>query len=251
MARDRQRAKQRRRRQEGADAPRARKKDRLDDIAEDPALEGTTPGSHPDSGLEDVVDRQGPDGTTPTPDPLKHGSAWVDEAKLTEAGADAPGNDGVPMEVDDTASGLEDGDGDRRLDDHDDEVEVHDDDLDRGFEPERESVAARPAGQEDWGFDDDDPDDRAPDVVEGDAPMRDRRGAVTAAAGVPERRDGRSRGRFLAFLSHCIEELKRVNWPNRKQTFQGTAVTLGFVILAGGFLGLMDQIWRPLVEAIL
>ncbi len=221
MARDRQRGKQRRRGQDGDGSSRARPDERLDELAEDSALEGTTPGSHPDSGLEDVVDRVGPEGTTPTPDPLKHASPYVDEAKLTEAGADAPGNDGEPLEVRDSAS-----------------------------------------GQEDWGFDDVDADGdegerdrarRAPDAVEGDTPMRTRRGAAVATAGgeAVERRDGRERGRALTFLRNCVEELKRVHWPNRKQTFQGTAVTLGFVVLAGGFLGLMDQVWRPIVEAIL
>ena len=50
----------------------------------------------------------------------------------------------------------------------------------------------------------------------------------------PDRRDGRERARFITFLGHCVDELKRVQWPNRSQTFQGTAVTLGFVVLAGG-----------------
>ena len=65
------------------------------------------------------------------------------------------------------------------------------------------------------------------------------------------RRPRRQRGRILTFLGHVVDELRRVQWPDRRQTGQGTAVTLGFVVVAGGFLGLMDAIWRPLVEAIL
>jgi preprotein translocase SecE subunit len=61
----------------------------------------------------------------------------------------------------------------------------------------------------------------------------------------------RQRGRIVTFLGHVVDELKRVQWPDRRQTGQGTAVTLGFVVVAGGFLGLMDAIWKPLVEAIL
>jgi preprotein translocase SecE subunit len=61
----------------------------------------------------------------------------------------------------------------------------------------------------------------------------------------------RQRGRILTFLGHVVDELRRVQWPDRRQTGQGTAVTLGFVVIAGGFLGLMDAIWKPLVEAIL
>src|SRR5215211_926757 len=107
MARDRQRAKQRRRRQEGAQRPRARAEERLDRIAEDPAVEGTTPGSHRDAGLEDVVDERGPEGTTPAPDPTKHGSAWIDEAKLAEAGAEVPEPDGDGLDVGPSAPGLD------------------------------------------------------------------------------------------------------------------------------------------------
>ena len=67
-----------------------------------------------------------------------------------------------------------------------------------------------------------------------------------------EARPGRrKRGRVLTFLGHVIDELRRVQWPDRRHTGQGTAVTLGFVVVAGAFLGLMDAIWKPLIEAIL
>jgi preprotein translocase SecE subunit len=65
------------------------------------------------------------------------------------------------------------------------------------------------------------------------------------------RRPRKQRGRIITFLGHVVDELRRVQWPDRRQTAQGTAVTLGFVIVAGGFLGLMDAIWKPLVDAIL
>jgi preprotein translocase SecE subunit len=65
------------------------------------------------------------------------------------------------------------------------------------------------------------------------------------------RRPRRQRGRIITFLGHVVDELRRVQWPDRRQTAQGTAVTLGFVVVAGGFLGLMDAIWKPIVEAIL
>jgi preprotein translocase SecE subunit len=65
------------------------------------------------------------------------------------------------------------------------------------------------------------------------------------------RRPRRQRGRIITFLGHVVDELRRVQWPDRRQTAQGTAVTLGFVVVAGGFLGLMDAVWKPLVDAIL
>jgi preprotein translocase SecE subunit len=67
-----------------------------------------------------------------------------------------------------------------------------------------------------------------------------------------EARPGRrKRGRVLTFLGHVIDELRRVQWPDRRHVGQGTAVVLGFVVIAGSFLGLMDAIWKPLIEAIL
>jgi preprotein translocase SecE subunit len=65
------------------------------------------------------------------------------------------------------------------------------------------------------------------------------------------RRPRRQRGRILTFLGHVVDELRRVQWPDRRQTGQGTAVTLGFVVIAGGFLGLMDAVWKPLIDAII
>jgi preprotein translocase SecE subunit len=61
----------------------------------------------------------------------------------------------------------------------------------------------------------------------------------------------RSRGRVITFLGHVVDELRRVQWPDRRHVGQGTAVVLGFVVIAGSFLGLMDAIWKPLIEAIL
>jgi preprotein translocase SecE subunit len=85
--------------------------------------------------------------------------------------------------------------------------------------------------------------ERAPDAVEGDAVShRD----IQHAEHPPRRR-----GRVLTFLGHCVDELRRVQWPNRRQVGQATAVVLGFVVIAGGYLGLLDAIWQPLIEAIL
>ena len=130
-------------------------------------------------------------------DPLRHGSAGVDEARLAEAGA-------TPPDV---------GDGDPGAGVYEDELSD-----DRG---------------------------RAPDAVEGDAP-------IVRTAEQAERASQRGRRpRFITFLGHCIDELRRVQWPNRRQVFQATAVVLGFVVIAGGYLGLLDQLWQPLIEAIL
>lgn len=59
------------------------------------------------------------------------------------------------------------------------------------------------------------------------------------------------RGRIAAFLAGVIAELKRVQWPDRAQLISLTGVVLGFVLLAGGYLGLLDAIFSRLVQAIL
>jgi preprotein translocase SecE subunit len=66
-----------------------------------------------------------------------------------------------------------------------------------------------------------------------------------------ERPERRQRGRIFSFLGHVVDELRRVQWPDRRHVGQGTAVVLGFVVIAGTYLGLMDAIWKPLIEAIL
>lgn len=66
-----------------------------------------------------------------------------------------------------------------------------------------------------------------------------------------ERREPRKRAGIITFLGHVIDELRRVQWPDRRHVGQGTAVVLGFVVIAGAYLGLLDALWKPLIEAIL
>ena len=62
---------------------------------------------------------------------------------------------------------------------------------------------------------------------------------------------GRGGGRFLNFLRACWAELQRVQWPDRKQVGQATAVVLGFVVIAGAFLGLADVVAKEIVDFII
>jgi preprotein translocase subunit SecE len=76
--------------------------------------------------------------------------------------------------------------------------------------------------------------------------------AATARAptrgGEPLRTGG---NRFVNFLRASWAELRRVQWPDRRQVAQATGVVLGFVVIAGGYLGLMDAIFSRVVDAIL
>jgi preprotein translocase subunit SecE len=64
-------------------------------------------------------------------------------------------------------------------------------------------------------------------------------------------REGSLPSRALAFLRASWAELQRVQWPNRAQTTQATAVVLGFVAVAGVYFGVADYVAKEIVEAIL
>jgi preprotein translocase subunit SecE len=74
--------------------------------------------------------------------------------------------------------------------------------------------------------------------------VRRSHGGATAVA---ERRDG---NRLANFLRGSWRELQRVQWPDRRQVGQATAVVVGFVIVAGAFLGLMDFFATKIVDFI-
>jgi preprotein translocase SecE subunit len=57
--------------------------------------------------------------------------------------------------------------------------------------------------------------------------------------------------RASAFLRASWAELQRVQWPNRAQVTQATAVVLGFVAVAGIYFGVADYVAKEVVEAIL
>jgi preprotein translocase subunit SecE len=61
----------------------------------------------------------------------------------------------------------------------------------------------------------------------------------------------REHGRVVGFLIAVWAELNRVQWPNRQQLTSLTGITLLFVLLVGGYLGLLDAIFSKLVSAIL
>jgi preprotein translocase subunit SecE len=92
--------------------------------------------------------------------------------------------------------------------------------------------------------------DEGSDALAGDRFAR-RRGA----GGTPAKPAGsalpKSGNRFVNFLRACIAELGRVQWPDRRAVTQATGVVLGFVIIAGAYLGLLDAVFSRLVKQIL
>jgi preprotein translocase subunit SecE len=61
----------------------------------------------------------------------------------------------------------------------------------------------------------------------------------------------RSGNRLIHFLQGSWRELQRVQWPDRRQVMQATGVVIGFVIVAGVFLGVADWAAQKIVNFIL
>jgi preprotein translocase subunit SecE len=57
--------------------------------------------------------------------------------------------------------------------------------------------------------------------------------------------------RAVAFLRASWAELQRVQWPDRRHVTQATAVVLGFVAVAGVYLGVADWAAQKIVNFIL
>jgi preprotein translocase SecE subunit len=89
-------------------------------------------------------------------------------------------------------------------------------------------------------------EDEVDELAEGRQPTRR---ATTPAAKPAEHRGLISR--FIAFLGASWAELQRVQWPDRRQVAQATGVVLGFVIIAGLYLGVADWAAKKVVDFIL
>jgi preprotein translocase SecE subunit len=165
-----------------------------------------------DMGIDDAsIDESGVTDPVAAPDPLKNSSAEVDQAKAAETGAVRGDSGEVSMGWDANAEGEE-------PEPYDEDFEHAPDELERDLAPAAQGRA--PSGMD-----------------------------PTAAAELAGPR--KQRGKVLTFLGHCIDELRRVQWPDRRQVGQATAVTLGFVVIAGTWLGLMDALWKPIINAII
>ena len=67
---------------------------------------------------------------------------------------------------------------------------------------------------------------------------------------VPQHRPSAA-ARLIGFLRGSVRELQRVQWPDRRQVMQATGVVIGFVIVAGIFLGVADLVASKLINLIL
>lgn len=58
----------------------------------------------------------------------------------------------------------------------------------------------------------------------------------------------KEKGRLRTFLRSSWAELKRVQWPDRKQMSTMTGIVIGFVIIAGAYLGAIDWVANRIVD---
>lgn len=75
--------------------------------------------------------------------------------------------------------------------------------------------------------------------------------ALVPASGHPPAPRGRPIHRLVTFLQGSWRELQRVQWPDRRQVMQATGVVIGFVVVAGLYLGLADTVAAKLADLIL
>jgi preprotein translocase SecE subunit len=97
---------------------------------------------------------------------------------------------------------------------------------------------------EDWEVEDPEDAIAAGGVGEAGYEARGRRGREEAEA-------HRRRPRVVQFLIAVWAELQRVQWPNRQALVTLTGVVLGFVLIMGGYLGLLDAIFSELIKRII
>jgi preprotein translocase subunit SecE len=87
-------------------------------------------------------------------------------------------------------------------------------------------------------------DDPEAGEADGHTP-KGRRGDSSAAG------QAKDRSRVVQFVLASWAELQRVQWPDRQALTTLTGVVLGFVLIMGGYLGLLDAVFSRIVNAIL
>jgi preprotein translocase SecE subunit len=129
-------------------------------------------------------------------------------------------------------------------------------------EPQEESVVDEPEEElDEQEFEDEEdfadeamqargtPDGAVAEARDGDASAGGRE-LATSAHGAPAQRKVPG-NRLVNFLQGSWRELQRVQWPDRRQVMQATGVVIGFVIVAGVYLGVADELAGKLVTFVL
>jgi preprotein translocase SecE subunit len=173
---------------------------------------------------------------TDVPGELEHASGEVDEfeAALVSGaqGEPAPADEPDDVDPEDRSAPDIDETGSAALE------------TDRFAADDEPEAAADEPEPDDFEDDDEVDDANLEREAVGSAPARRRE----ATPGAPTRRGA---GRFIGFLQASWAELQRVQWPDRRQVAQATGVVIGFVIIAGLYLGVADWVAKQVVNAII
>jgi len=212
MARDRRRAKQRRDRQARAGGAQPR-----------PADNGAAHAADSENELERLHERE--------PAELASGEVDLADAQLALGRPELiDATQPRPEELAGSAGEAEVESDEAAFEELEDRVDEAEEAFEEGASYEEEEDVARGANGH---------------AGDGAAVVRTRR---RAPAGTREPREG---NRLVTFLRGSWRELQRVQWPDRRQVGQATAVVIGFVIVAGAFLGLADYVAGKIVDLII
>jgi preprotein translocase SecE subunit len=86
----------------------------------------------------------------------------------------------------------------------------------------------------------------------GESELEEAFGEGVAAQEAPVTKPGQPlHVRAIAFLRASWAELQRVQWPDRRHVTQATTVVIGFLVVAGVYLGAADWVAQKIVNFIL
>jgi preprotein translocase subunit SecE len=95
---------------------------------------------------------------------------------------------------------------------------------------------------------------RAARAAAGDGATAKRRGRQAQARPgqqpVKQQTGRRVEQRRGQFVRESAAELRKVDWPSRRQTFQGVVVVIIACAIVGAYLWGLDQAFRPLVDRV-
>ena len=57
--------------------------------------------------------------------------------------------------------------------------------------------------------------------------------------------------KLINYIKSSIEEMKKVTWPTRKQTYNYTVLVIGISLGVAAFLGALDYIFSALLQMII
>jgi preprotein translocase subunit SecE len=96
----------------------------------------------------------------------------------------------------------------------------------------------------------DEADSSIPGVLPGGPQVEEESDSGATVGPLADRR-AQTGNRLVNFIQGSWRELQRVQWPDRRQVMQATGVVIGFVIVAGVFLGVADFAASKLMNYVL